>query len=102
MSDPKPCPFCGRQLRYVEIGSTVTFQHPTENVDDCFLVDRGFHGIREHGVDLWDKRPTVAGAAISYEIREGLPTFNDFGQGTKASAKFLNECFMYLWSKISK
>lgn len=103
MIKPLPCPFCGQSLRKEVIGRTVTYQHSV--YASCFLVERGYTGLREYNVASWNTRATVSRAAVCYEVIDGTPVFNNFGQGTQADASFINKCFAFLldhWKKNPK
>lgn len=47
----------------------------------------------------------MPGVTVCYEVVDGIPVFNNFGQGTQADAHFVNKCFDYLltfWKKNQK
>lgn len=94
MIEPLPCPFCGHELRKEVIGRTVTYQHSV--FAQCFLVERGYTGLREYNVASWNARAAVSGAPVCYEVVDGTPVFNNVGHGTQADSTFLNKCFSFL------
>lgn len=88
----------------VETGITITYQHPGSV--ECHLLERyGSFGLRDYSLETWNRRAPVPGQPVAYEIVDGVPVFNNFGQGTQADSAFLNKCFDFLlafWKKNQK
>ena len=107
MTKPLPCPFCQSELQPLrEPGRDriITYIHPYGI--ECFLAPPlALEGEVPGFVARWNQRATVPGAPVCYEVLDGVPVFNNAGQGTQADANFLNKCFAYLldsWKKNSK
>ena len=81
-----PCPFCGSQLSRTSNGHA----HPTikQGSPPCPLAGSHLGGKYIDWVG-WPR-------GMGYLVVDGVPVFNDNGEGEPVTAAFLNACFDYI------
>lgn len=93
----KGCPLCGAPM----LGRGNEFLHSDRHSvrrdiglgdNSCFLLGTV---ILTRQIAAWNELHR-APATWYFEVVEGLPRFNDLGQGEPASLAFINECFDYI------
>jgi hypothetical protein len=100
-----PCPFCGHNLTIIRDSETGRFITAAHNQKvPCYLNKIAISAVPPPFVAAWCERAPGAKSAISFELQDGLPVFNEFGQGAPVDANFLNRCFDFIrknnpWSK---
>lgn len=106
MTQPAPCPFCGQRLSVLsdpETGRVISYGH--NQAVPCLLNELAMAAVPPARLESWNRRATMPGVTVCYEVIDGIPVFNNFGQGTQADAHFVNKCFDYLltfWKKNQK
>lgn len=95
---PKPCPFCGIELRPLLNGAKtepVAYTHPLDGAGLCYMSGVSVGVSR---LSLWDAR--VRPVQLAYGVEQSRPVFNDVGQGRPATADVLNEFVAYYEESI--
>lgn len=97
MTHVPPCPFCGAPVvPLVANGSDRVITYRLDCAPGCYLYDKAVRAVPPAFIPSWSRRATVVGAPVCYEVVDGVPVFNEFGQGTRADPAFINKCFDFL------